>query len=118
MAESEGQSEKPVKEDLISVADNQLPRGEFIGLILKRATLAGAVLAAPKILDKFLIPPAWAYGSSCNTSDTVAIGDVQLLIQNSTINPTDSDYLYATSTGTEGTYCVKPIGNGTPIFNF
>jgi hypothetical protein len=37
-----------------------LSRKGFIELVLKRALGAGVVLAAPKIVDKFLIPPAYA----------------------------------------------------------
>jgi hypothetical protein len=37
-----------------------LSRKKFMAMVLKRAAIAGAVLAAPKIVDKFLVPPAQA----------------------------------------------------------
>jgi len=37
-----------------------LSRQEFLTLVLKRGSLAGAILAAPKIVDAFLVPPAHA----------------------------------------------------------
>lgn len=43
-----------------------LSRAEFIARVVKGAALTGGVLAAPKILDKFLVPPAYA-GASTST---------------------------------------------------
>jgi hypothetical protein len=110
--------ERPPVDDQISSPDGHIGRGQFIALILKRAALAGAILSAPKIIDKFLIPPAWAFGSSCNTADTTQYHDVQVLNTNSTIMPTDNDYSYATLTGAEGTYCVVAIGGGKPVTQY
>jgi hypothetical protein len=41
-----------------------LSRKEFIALVVKRAAIAGAVVAAPKVLDKFLVPPVEALTST------------------------------------------------------
>jgi hypothetical protein len=47
--------------------DNELPscdptytRKEFVALVIKRAGIAGAVICAPKVVDKFFLPPAQA----------------------------------------------------------
>ena len=37
-----------------------MTRKEFLALVVKRATIAGAIVAAPQIADKFLVPPAYA----------------------------------------------------------
>jgi hypothetical protein len=37
-----------------------MSRKEFLETVIKRATIAGAVIAAPKVVDKFLVPPAYA----------------------------------------------------------
>ncbi len=52
-----------------------LSRAEFIARIVKGAALTGGVLAAPKILDKFLVPPAFAGASA--SSCTVGAATVQ-----------------------------------------
>jgi hypothetical protein len=42
-----------------------LSRKKFVELVLKRAAIAGAVLSAPKIIDKFLVAqPAQAMPTS------------------------------------------------------
>ncbi|MBS1955867.1 MAG: hypothetical protein JST89_16910 [Cyanobacteria bacterium SZAS-4] len=46
--------------------EQSLTRAEFITRIVKGAALTGGVLAAPRILDKFLVPPAFA-GASTST---------------------------------------------------
>jgi len=52
--------------------DPTVSRKEFLQKILKGAAVAGTLLAAPKVLDKFLIPAAYATTSSCNTADTAS----------------------------------------------
>jgi hypothetical protein len=37
-----------------------MSRRQFVALVLKRAAVAGAILAAPKVVDKFLVAPAEA----------------------------------------------------------
>lgn len=44
-----------------------LARKEFVKLTLKRGAIAGAILAAPAIIDKFMIPPVHAAGMSSGT---------------------------------------------------
>ncbi len=96
-----------------------MPRGEFISLILKRAALTGAVLSAPRILDKFLIPPVWAYGSSCTTADTASQNDIVVFNGGSTITPTDNDDSYVSLAHPgESTYCVVSLGTGHPVNNY
>ncbi len=45
--------------DPMSCAAN-LSRKSFLTLILQRAAAAGVVLVGPKVIDKFLVPPASA----------------------------------------------------------
>lgn len=44
-----------------------LTRKEFLTLVVQRAAIAGTVLVAPKIIDKFLVPPVYA-ANSANTT--------------------------------------------------
>ncbi len=54
-----------------------LSRKQFIQKVVKGAALTGAVIAAPKVLDKFILPAVAAGLSSCNSTDTpVSQGDV------------------------------------------
>jgi hypothetical protein len=48
-----------------NLKDNELPscdpaysRKEFFALVIKRAAVAGTIICAPKIVDKFFLPPA------------------------------------------------------------
>jgi hypothetical protein len=50
-----------------NLRDSELPscdpaysRKEFFALVIKRAGVAGAIICAPKIVDKFFLPPAEA----------------------------------------------------------
>ncbi len=53
-------------------------RKEFLAKVLKRSAIAGSLLAAPAILDKFMIPPVYAAassgGSNCSDADTTTGG--------------------------------------------
>lgn len=40
-----------------------MSRQEFLASVIKNAAIAGTVVAAPKVVDKFLVPPAYAAGS-------------------------------------------------------
>ncbi len=55
------------QEERNSCAPN-LSRKDFMALVLKRAAITGSVLAAPKIVDKFLVPPANALTTSSHGS--------------------------------------------------
>lgn len=44
--------------------DPNMSRKEFLALVLKRAAVAGVVVAAPKVIDKFLVPPVKAMTST------------------------------------------------------
>ncbi len=37
-----------------------MSRKDFVAKVLRRATIAGAILAAPAVIDKFLVPPGIA----------------------------------------------------------
>ena len=49
--------------------DLKLSRKEFLADVLKKAVLAGTIVAAPKVLDKFLIPPVYAANSTNTFAD-------------------------------------------------
>jgi len=53
--------EKQSGEERSSV--NGMTRKDFLALVIKRASIAGMIVAAPKIVDKFLIPPVYAAAS-------------------------------------------------------
>jgi hypothetical protein len=63
---------KPLHEDSQAkpACDNTVSRKEFLSSVLKRAALAGTLLAAPKIIDQFLIPPVYAASSTNPEQDT------------------------------------------------
>lgn len=50
--------------------DPSFTRAEFVKRVVKGAALTGGLIAAPKILDKFLIPPAFAGASTCGGNGT------------------------------------------------
>jgi len=51
--------------------DPALSRSQFLALLVKKAVLAGTLLAAPVIADAFMAPPAQAAPSGATgTSDT------------------------------------------------
>lgn len=62
MSNNELENEQSASET--SSCDKSMDRAAFIQKVLKGAALTGGALAAPKILDKFLIPPAYAGNSS------------------------------------------------------
>ncbi len=52
--------------------DPRMSRKEFLGNVLKKAALAGTIVAAPKVLDKFLVPPVYALSSTQHFADRKA----------------------------------------------
>ncbi len=59
-----------------------LSRAEFIARVVKGAALTGGILAAPKILDKFLVPPAYAGASSstCTVGTATVAGGADTVV--------------------------------------
>lgn len=57
-----------------SSCEQSLTRAEFIARVLKGAALTGGLLAAPKVLDKFLVPPAFAGASTCQAGHATTQG--------------------------------------------
>jgi hypothetical protein len=59
--------------------DRSFTRVEFIRRVVKGAALTGGVLASPKIIDKFLVPPAYAATSTCslNVGDPTTSGNAK-----------------------------------------
>lgn len=60
-------SHKFMPEDHNNIENNQptscdpaYTRKEFVALVIKRAGIAGAIICAPKVVDKFFLPPAQA----------------------------------------------------------
>ncbi len=54
------QQDNNVKDGSTPASDKSISRKEFVRLVLKRGAIAGAIIAAPKIIDKFLVPPVYA----------------------------------------------------------
>ncbi len=50
--------------------DATLSRKDFLTKLVQRAAVAGSLIAAPKIIDKFLVPPAQALNSTTTVHDT------------------------------------------------
>lgn len=50
--------------------DATLSRKEFLTKLVQRAAVAGSLIAAPKVIDKFLVPPAQAINSTTTVHDT------------------------------------------------
>jgi hypothetical protein len=53
-------------------SDPTITRKEFIKKITKGMAIAGGVMLAPKIADKFILPADAASSSTCTVSDTGA----------------------------------------------
>lgn len=49
-----------IKDGNSPASDKSISRKEFVRLVLKRGAIAGAIMTAPKIIDKFLVPPVYA----------------------------------------------------------
>jgi hypothetical protein len=80
-------------------SDPSLTRSEFIQKVVKASALTGGILAAPRILDRFLVPPAYAATSTGCTNGDLTVGG----------NGTDFVVLgvasCATTDGGSGTIC-------------
>lgn len=87
-----------------SSCDSTLTRAEFLQKVVKGAALTGGLLAAPRVLDKFLIPPAYAGASTTVT----CVNSEANQGTNSSLGP-NTDFV--TSAGGEIS-C-----NGTPTFD-
>ena len=59
-------------ENLTPACDGNLSRKEFLTKLVQKAALAGSLVAAPKIVDKFLVPPALALNSTQHFHDSHA----------------------------------------------
>lgn len=95
-------------EDLSS-ADPSLTRQQFLRRVIKGAALTGGVLASPKILDKFLVPSAYAASSTTCVVAENTLGGIDTVIQ-SQLNsdllciPTGFNTLCVAGTDTSGGY--------------
>ncbi len=56
----DNQNNVTIKDGNLPSSDKSISRKEFVRLVLKRGAIAGAVVAAPRIIDKFLVPPVYA----------------------------------------------------------
>lgn len=59
--------------------DQKISRKDFLAAVVKRATLAGALLIAPQVVDKFLVPPVYALNSTSHFHDTTPHTDTSPL---------------------------------------
>jgi len=66
----EGNKNLPQDPQSELACDNSISRKEFLATLVKRAAVAGTLVAAPKILDHFLVPPAYARSSTNHRQDT------------------------------------------------
>lgn len=64
----DGETNKPA-------CDANLSRKEFLTKLVQRAAVAGSLIAAPQIVDKFLVPPAYALNSTTTVHDTNHVHD-------------------------------------------
>lgn len=53
--------------DRVGSCDSTMSRKEFVRLVLRRGAIVGAIIAAPSVVDKFVVPPAQAMMSSTIT---------------------------------------------------
>lgn len=60
MTQNNQEQDNTVKVSDSPSSDKSISRKEFVRLVLKRGAIAGAIVAAPKIIDKFLVPPVHA----------------------------------------------------------
>lgn len=72
-------TDKNLSDDFSQISsDSSLTRKEFIKKVVKGTALTGGVIAAPQVLDKFLVPKAYAATSqnaaSCATGGTTTAG--------------------------------------------
>jgi hypothetical protein len=58
----------------IASCDPAMTRKEFVSMVLKRGAIAGAILSAPAVIDKFLVSPACAMASSMTGGESGATG--------------------------------------------
>jgi hypothetical protein len=56
-------------------SDQSLTRQEFLAKVIKGAALTGGLLAAPQVLDKFLVPKVYASSSGGGGGVTGMIGE-------------------------------------------
>lgn len=96
-------------------SDPTLTRQEFIRKVAKGAVITGGLLAAPKVIDKFLIPAAYAgcstdsTGVGCTATDaTTANGNIDSADKNSnnlTCGTTDGCVTSHAAANTGDTHC-------------
>ncbi|HEY9713103.1 MAG TPA: hypothetical protein V6C72_06515 [Chroococcales cyanobacterium] len=60
----------PSDAESIEACDPALTRKEFLTKLVRRAAIAGSIVAAPKVLDKFLVPPVYALTSTQHFHDS------------------------------------------------
>lgn len=64
MTQDKKQQDNAVTNGNSPASDKSISRKEFVRLVLKRGAVAGAIVAAPQIIDKFLVPPVYAESST------------------------------------------------------
>ncbi|HEY9772473.1 MAG TPA: hypothetical protein V6C81_01555 [Planktothrix sp.] len=70
--------------DSAKSCDPTITRKEFIDTVVKRAALAGGLVAGYKVIDKFLVPPAYAQTSG---GGGPGLGGLPSNTASDTINP-------------------------------
>jgi hypothetical protein len=69
---SDATGEKPDESQASSVQG--MSRKEFLTTVVKGAAVAGVIVAAPKVVDKFLVPPVYAANSTTAGPPTHDVG--------------------------------------------
>ncbi len=77
----EESNRNPNLERDLQAADPSLSRKQFLERVVKGAALTGGVLGAPKILDKFLVPAAYATSSTVCVIGENTSGGIDTIVQ-------------------------------------
>lgn len=74
---SKSSSEDALSDDSVISCDPVMSRKAFVAMVLKRGAIAGAVLAAPAVIDKFLVAPACAAMTSATGGETAPMNSME-----------------------------------------
>ncbi len=77
----EESNRNPESNSDVPAADSSLSRKQFLQRVVKGAALTGGVLGAPKIIDKFIVPAAYASSSTVCVIGENTSGGIDSIIQ-------------------------------------
>jgi hypothetical protein len=119
----------------VESSESTMSREEFLKTVFKRAAVAGALVAAPAIADKFLVPAAFAQTSTCtvpgttgNATDTGAGGSFTNGFDTTSVTRTagstdavpnnKSGSIHVETSCTSSSADTKPSGPGDFLFGY